>query len=31
MTKNLIISDFEMYVGTDNYSDWYIGITNDID
>ena len=31
MTKNSIISDFEKYVGTDNYSDWYVGITNDID
>ena len=30
MTKNSIISDFEKYVGTDNYSDWYVGITNDI-
>lgn len=31
MTKNTIISDFEKYVGTDDYSDWYVGITNDID
>lgn len=31
MTKNSIISDFEKYVGNDDYFDWYIGITNDID
>ena len=31
MKKDSIISDFEKYVGTDDYFDWYIGITNDID
>lgn len=31
MKKEDIIKDFEEYVGNDNYSDWYIGITNDID
>ena len=31
MTKNSIISDFEKYVGIDDYSNWYVGITNDID
>lgn len=31
MKKNSIISDFEKYVGIDDYSDWYVGITNDID
>ena len=31
MTKNSIITNFKKYVGTDDYSDWYVGITNDID
>ena len=26
-----IIEKIEKYVGSDNYSGWYIGITNDID
>ena len=31
MIKKSIISDFEKYVGNDDYSNWYVGITNDID
>lgn len=31
MTKKEIITDFEKYVGNDNYSGWYVGITNDIE
>lgn len=31
MTRTRIISDFEKYIGNDDYSNWYVGITNDID
>ena len=31
MTVNSIIKKIEDYVGNDNYSKWYVGITKDID
>ena len=31
MTKKEIVIEFEKYIGIDNYSGWYVGITNDID